>query len=134
MGKMLRDFGRCFKEYIDYIIKVPFGELVFHFFELLIIILMALFTYVPMYLIQDVVLNLIRIFSENLSEVFLDVYAFVFSVIEILIALFAFLYLFYKRYESLKKDKAEGKIENKKEDKKKVPEKNKVDLPKLKDE
>ena len=133
MFKVLSDFGHNFKDYINHIMKVSFGELVFHFFELLIIILLSLFTYVPMYLIQDLGLNILHLGSSSLSDTVLNVYNLVFSIIEILIALFVFIYLFNKRYEDLKN-------ENKQEDKKKNDDKSKnkktdnVDLPKMKDE
>ena len=131
MLKLLKDFGKSFKDYIDHVMKVSFGELIFHFFELLIIILIALFTYVPMYLLQDVGLNVLRL-GGNINEIVLRVYNLTFSIVEILIALFAFIYLFNKRYEDLKNEEKQDK--NKKSNEKVKNKKDSdMDLPKMKD-
>ena len=133
MLKLLKDFGKSFKDYIDYVMKVSFGELVFHFFELLILILIALFTYVPMYLIQDLGLNVLHLGGQTINEVVLHVYNLTFSIIEILIALFAFIYLFNKRYEDIKNEEKQDKSKKQAEKVKNKKDTN-MDLPKMKDE
>jgi hypothetical protein len=133
MFKLLKDFGKSFKDYIDHVMKVSFGELVFHFFELLIIIFISLFTYVPMYLLQDVGLNILRLGGNEINETVLHVYNLTFSIVEILIALFAFIYLFNKRYEDLKNEEKQDKSKKQTEKVKGKKDAN-MDLPKMKDE
>ena len=135
MLKLFTDFGHNLKDYINHIMKVSFGELIFHFFELLILILIALFTYVPLYLVQDLVLSLLRVFATNFSDTFIDIYNFVFGLIEFIIAFFAFLYMFNKRYEDIKNGPKESKDnKDKNVSKNNKPKKEEVELPKMKDE
>ena len=127
MVSLLKSFGKSFKDYIDYIVKVSFGELIFHFFELLILILIALFVYVPLSVLEDVIWSLISLFNTDFSGVFTVVC----NVINALVALFAFIYVFNKRYEDIKNaPKGEKKEKVKEKDSKKQD----VELPKMKDE
>jgi len=127
MVSLLKNFGKSFKDYIDYIVKVSFGELIFHFFELLILILIALFVYIPLSVLEDVIWSLISLFNTDFSGVFTVVC----NVINALVALFAFIYVFNKRYEDIKNaPKGEKKEKVKEKDSKKQD----VELPKMKDE
>ena len=135
MFKMLKDFGHTFKKYFDYIMKVSFGELIFHFFELLIIVIISSLIYVPLTAIEDIVWNFVATFTDNISDTFSKGFHLVFLIITFLLAFIAFMYMFTRRYEDIKNAPLkEKKAKDKEEEKKEQKEVEQVDLPKVKDE
>lgn len=102
MREKLSDFVKNIKQYFNYIMKMGFGDLFVQFLELIILILISLFVYIPVEMVHDVLLNMLSIFG-NLSVVLLVILNFIFSLASALLAAYVFIHLFNKRYEDLEK-------------------------------
>ena len=120
--KLMKNFGSNVKKYVDYIMKLGFGELFIQFLILVIILVLACFVYVPVGLVQDLIWNIVNI-AGNMSVIVFNVYNVIFGVISFILAALAFMYLFNKRYDDVQKEIKEQK--NKKEV-------GNIDLPKMK--
>ena len=110
--KLMKNFGSNVKKYVDYIMKLGFGELFIQFLILVIILVLACFVYVPVGLVQDLIWNIVNI-AGNMSVIVFNVYNVIFGVISFILAALAFMYLFNKRYDDVQKEIKEQK--NKKE-------------------
>ncbi len=120
--KMMKDFGGNVKKYIDYIMKLGFGELFIQFLILVIILVLACFVYVPVGLVQDLLWSIVNIMG-NIPVIVFSIYNIVFSLLSFVLAALAFMYLFNKRYSDVEKEIKEQK--DKKEGKS-------IELPKMK--
>ena len=121
------DFGKNFKFYIDYILKLNFGELLVHFIEFVLVVLGALIVYIPIYLVKDLMYTIFSLFGEY-STIINLVFNILFNIIALVLCILAFLYLFNKRYEDL-----QNEIKQKEENKRKEKSKESIsdlDLPK----
>jgi len=122
MKTMLKDFLKNLKNYINYIMKLGFGELFVQFLILLIIVVISCFIYIPIQLIQDLLLSLIVLFVDG-NSVVISVYNILFKVISTACILLCFVYLFNKRYSDVEKEIKEKKNKPVGED---------IELPKMK--
>ncbi len=120
--KMMKDFGGNVKKYIDYIMKLGFGDLFIQFLILVIILVLACFVYVPVGLVQDLLWSIVNIMG-NIPVIVFSIYNIVFSLLSFVLAALAFMYLFNKRYSDVEKEIKEQK--DKKEGKS-------IELPKMK--
>ena len=120
--KMMKDFGGNVKKYIDYIMKLGFGDLFIQFLILVIILVLACFVYVPVGLVQDLIWSIVNIMG-NIPVIVFSIYNIVFSLLSFVLAALAFMYLFNKRYSDVEKEIKEQK--DKKEGKS-------IELPKMK--
>ena len=106
---MFKDFFKNLKNYLSYIMKVGFGELFIQFLTLVIILLISLFVYIPLGLIQDLVVTFFSTIGLTLGETGYLVLNLIFKSVELVIAICCFVYLFNKRYEDFKKSEEEKK-------------------------
>lgn len=120
--KMVKDFGGNVKKYIDYIMKLGFGDLFIQFLILVIILILACFVYVPIGLVQDLLWSIVNIMG-NIPTIVFNIYNILFGLISFVLAALAFMYLFNKRYDDVQNEIKEQK------DKK---EGNNIELPKMK--
>ena len=101
---MFKDFFSNLKTYLSYIMKLGFGELFIQFITLVIIVLIACFIYIPVGLVQDLVLTFLSTFGIVLGDFAYAFLNLVFKIIAALIAVWVFVYLFNKRYENIKQE------------------------------
>lgn len=104
MKKNIKEFGSNLKKYIDHIMKLGFGELFFHFVELVIVVLIACFVYIPIGLIQDLLFSVLGIVTDVPTTIGLIINL-IFSILSAVLAASAFMYMFNRRYEDLKNGK-----------------------------
>lgn len=103
MGKLVKSFFKNLKDYLSYIMKVGFGELFIQFLTLVIILLLSCFIYVPIGLIEDIIISAMNFLGQVVSENTYQVLDLVFKIISFICAMFAFMYLFNKRYNDVQK-------------------------------
>lgn len=101
---MFKDFFKNLKNYLSYIMKVGFGELFIQFITLVIIVLIACFIYIPVSLVQDLVLTFLSTFGIVLGDFGYSLLTLIFKIVSAIIATLTFIYLFNKRYEDIKKE------------------------------
>ena len=100
---MLKDFLKNLKNYFSYIMKLGFGELFVQFLILLVIVVISCFIYIPIQLIQDLLLSILVLFIDGNSAV-IPVYNVIFKVISTVCIFLGFIYLFNKRYDDVEKE------------------------------
>lgn len=131
---MFKDFFKNFKAYIDYLMTVEFKELLGNVGILFCIIMLSLFTFLPVSIIQDFVKSIILTIIDAFEGSQGDIFNIVFYAIGIITSFLSFVYLFNKRFEDLEtfKDQIKKKKTSttRKEDGKKDDD---LDLPKEKD-
>lgn len=103
MGNLVKSFFKNLKDYLSYIMKVGFGELFVQFLTLVIILLLSCFIYVPIGLIEDIIISAMNFLGQVVSENTYQVLDLVFKIISFICAMFAFMYLFNKRYNDVQK-------------------------------
>lgn len=107
MKETIKNFPTVLKKYIDAIMKMNFGELMIHFFELLILLVIASFLYIPIGLLKDILFTVFTFFTFEASEALNVVVDLIIKVLSFLFSACCFIYMFTKRYEELKKEKRE---------------------------
>lgn len=105
MKETVKNFPSVLKQYIDAIMKMNFGELLLHFIELLILLLIASFLYIPIGLLKDMLFSIFAFFTFSASDTLNLVVDLIIKVCSFIASLYCFLYMFTKRYEELKKEK-----------------------------
>lgn len=103
MGKLVKSFFKNLKDYLSYIMKVGFGELFIQFLTLVIILLLSCFIYVPIGLIEDIIISAMSFLGQVVSENTYQVLDLIFKIISFICAMFAFMYLFNKKYNDVQK-------------------------------
>ena len=129
MKEMFKNFGKNFKEYISYLMKVGFKELFINVLILFCIIVLATFVYIPVGLVEQLIFDFLKIFG-TMPIVVSNIYHWVFQLISFILAIFAFVYLFNLRFKDVKEKGIDTKVEINKKGEEKVT----LDLPKKKDE
>ena len=129
MKEMFKDFGKNFKEYISYLMKVGFKDLFINVLILFCIIVLATFVYIPVGLVEQLIFDFLKIFG-TMPIVVSNIYHWVFQLISFILAVFAFIYLFNLRFKDVKEKGIDTKVEITKKGEEKVT----LDLPKKKDE
>ena len=129
MKEMFKNFGKNFKEYISYLMKVGFKELFINVLILFCIIVLATFVYIPVGLVEQLIFDFLKIFG-TMPIVVSNIYHWVFQLISFILAIFAFIYLFNLRFKDVKEKGIDTKVEINKKGEEKVT----LDLPKKKDE
>ena len=124
--EMFKDFGKNFKFYIDYILKLDFGELLIKFFELVIVVLLALIMYIPVYLIREFIYSVLSLLG-NYSVYVNLVIDILINGCALVVCILCFIYFFNRRFEDLQKEIKNKEEITRKEKTKKVEEE--LDLP-----
>lgn len=133
---MFKNFFKNFKAYIDYLMTVEFKELFANVGVLFCIIMLSLFTFLPISIIQDfvksIILTIINAFEGSQG----DIFNIIFYAIGIFASFLAFIYLFNKRFEDLEafKDQVRKKKTTSKSKKDNDKDDVELDLPKEKND
>ncbi len=109
----LKKFLKVGKNYIDYIMKLGFSELLVNFIELIILVAISLLVMFPVSAVKVILYSFVSLFTKTNQMVYL-IYNIVFLIINAVISLALFIYMFNKRYEdieSIRNRKRETKIE-----------------------
>ena len=109
----LKKFLKVGKNYIDYIMKLGFSELLVNFIELIILVAISLLVMFPVSAVKVILYSFVSLFTKTNQTVYL-IYNIVFLIINSVISLALFIYMFNKRYEdieSIRNRKRETKIE-----------------------
>lgn len=104
MKQIIKNFPGTLKKYIDAIMKMNFGELLVHFFELLILLLIAAFLYVPIGLLKEILFSIFVFFSFQAGDTLNNVVDLIINLFSFVAFFFAFIYMFTKRYEDLRRE------------------------------
>ena len=121
MLKTIKEFPGVLKKYIDAIMKMTFGELLVHFFELLILLLIASFLYIPIGLLKDLLFSIFVFFSFQAGDTLNNIVDLIIKVCSFIAFFLVFVYMFTKRYEALRKE------QEKEENPVQIPEENKME-------
>ena len=130
MKKMLIDFKKNLKQYIDYLMSVDFGELFINVLILICILLLSTFLFVPVGMIESIIRDFINLFGD-LPNLFYSIYSWLFTVISTIISALAFVYMFNKRFEDIETFKIQMKEKPEEKEIKKDKEEE-LELPKAK--
>lgn len=132
---MFKNFLKNFKAYIDYLMTVEFKELFLNVGVLFCIIMLSLFTFFPVSIIQDLVKSIILTIINAFEGSQGDIFNIVFYVIGIVLSFISFMYLFNMRFEDLEafKDQVKKNKSNSKSKKDNDKKDDDLDLPKEKD-
>ena len=130
MKKMLIDFKKNLKQYIDYLMSVDFGELFINVLILICILLLSTFLFVPVGMIESIIRDFINLFGD-LPNLFHSIYSWLFTVISTIISALAFVYMFNKRFEDIEAFKKQMKEKPEEKEIKKDKEEE-LELPKAK--
>lgn len=114
-GKLIKSFLKNLKDYLGYLMKVGFGELLIQFLTLVIILLLSCFVYVPIGLIEDIIISAMGFLGQVVNDNTYLILDLVFKIISFICAMFAFIYLFNKRYDDIEKMKNDLKNKDIKE-------------------
>jgi len=123
--KLIKDFGKNLKDYVQYLMKVDFKELFVNTVILLCIVLLSTFVYMPISIIRDLISDLVKIFF-TVPVIVTSIYTWVVSLISFILCLIAFMYLFNMRFADVLRAKEE------KEGKKIIVKGDELELPKEK--
>lgn len=126
---IIKNFFPTLKKYVDYLMNVGYKDLFINTIIIFCLILLAAFVYVPVGLLQDLILTTIQLFI-NLSGIFSKIYFWLFHVLSAVCAVLVFMWLFNRRFEDVEKQNQEK--EDKKVTKDKVNSDDNFDLPKAK--
>lgn len=133
---MIKEFLKNLKQYLNYLMKVGFGDLFIQFIILVIILVLACFVCVPISLIQDIVVSFMDFGGQAISDGLYNSINLVFKIINFVVVMAAFMYLFNKRYDDVKKMeedlKKQEKVKKKTDNDVKKQKPEDIDLPKEK--
>lgn len=139
MKNMFKKFIENGKKYVDYIMKVNFGELFVNVVVLLCLLLLSALAFVPIELVRDIIRSLIVIYVQFDGTISL-LFNWVFYVFSSIMFFISFMFLFNKRFEDLdafKKqasgEESKAKREALKQEEKSSKEDEDLDLPKPKE-
>lgn len=132
MGKLIKTFLKNLKDYLSYLMKVGFGDLLIQFLTLVIILLLSCFIYVPIGLIEDIIISAMGFLGQVVNDKTYQILDLVFKIISFIFAMFAFMYLFNKRYDDIQKLKNDLKYKGNKQNNNKKREVVDIELPKEK--
>lgn len=134
----MKKFLKNLKQYVNYIMKVNFKDLLVNVVILGCIVLLSILIYLPVGLIEDLIRSFIVVWMpfEGTPAV---LFTWTFSLISFICAVITFIYLFNKRFDDIEafKDQVSNpkKSIDKEMDKTKVKvEEEEIDLPKEKDD
>ena len=129
--ELCKEFFKNLKEYVAYLMKVDFKELFVNTVILICILALATFVYLPVSLVDDLILSLLTIFIK-FSATLAAIYHWIFKLISFVLSVLAFMYLFNMRFKDVKEKGLENKVEIK--PKKDDAPKTELDLPKKKED
>lgn len=134
----MKNFLRNLKQYINYIMKVNFKDLLVNVVILGCIVLLSVLVYLPVGLIEDLIRSFIVVWMpfEGIPAV---LFTWTFSLISFICAVISFIYLFNKRFDDIEAFKDQVSNPNKSIKKeifnsKKVSEEEDIELPKEKND
>ncbi len=119
----IKKFGKVVKNYINYIMKLGFKDLLVNFIELIILVVIAALLLFPVDVVKELLFKIITAFTQVSNGVY-KFYDIIFTVIEAAVCFCFFIYMFNKRYEDI------DKIRRRKEDNKPNQEVEKTDFQK----
>ena len=119
----IKKFGKVVKNYINYIMKLGFKDLLVNFIELIILVVIAALLLFPVDVVKELLFKIITAFIQVSNGVY-KFYDIIFTVIEAAVCFCFFIYMFNKRYEDI------DKIRRRKEDSKPNQEVEKTDFQK----
>ena len=119
----IKKFGKVVKNYINYIMKLGFKDLLVNFIELIILVVIAALLLFPVDVVKELLFKIITAFIQVSNGVY-KFYDIIFTVIEAAVCFCFFIYMFNKRYEDI------DKIRRRKEDSKPNQEVEKTDFKK----
>ena len=119
----IKKFGKVVKNYINYIMKLGFKDLLVNFIELIILVVIAALLLFPVDVVKELLFKIITAFTQVSNGVY-KFYDIIFTVIEAAVCFCFFIYMFNKRYEDI------DKIRRRKEDSKPNQEVEKTDFQK----
>lgn len=133
----MKKFLKNLKQYVNYIMKVNFKDLLVNVVILGCIVLLSVLVYLPVGLIEDLIRSFIVIWMpfEGVPAI---LFTWTFSLISFICAVIAFIFLFNKRFEDIEAFKEQVSSPNKSVSKKMIEsnvidEDDKIELPKEKD-
>ena len=129
--ELCKEFFKNLKEYVAYLMKVDFKELFVNTVILICILALATFVYLPVSLVDDLILSLLTIFIQ-FSATLAAIYHWIFKLISFVLSVLAFMYLFNMRFKDVKEKGLENKVEIK--PKNGDAPKTELDLPKKKED
>lgn len=134
----MKNFLKNLKQYINYIMKVNFKDLLVNVVILGCIVLLSILIYLPVGLIEDLIRSFIVIWMpfEGTPAV---LFTWTFSLISFICAVIAFIYLFNKRFADIEafKDQVSNpkkSIQNEIDKPRAMVEEEEIELPKEKDD
>ena len=98
---LFKEFFKCLREYVQYLMKVNFKDLFINTVILVCILVLSSFVYLPVSLVDDLIYSFITIFVE-LPIIVSSIYHWIFSLISLFLAVLAFMYLFNLRFKDVK--------------------------------
>lgn len=107
----IKKFGKVVKNYINYIMKLGFKDLLVNFIELIILVVIAALLLFPVDVVKELLFKIITAFTQVSNGVY-KFYDIIFTVIEAAVCFCFFIYMFNKRYEDI--DKIRRRIEDSK--------------------
>lgn len=137
--KFLKDFVHNFKNYLKYLMRVGFKELLINVLLLICILLLACLVYVPIGVLQELIRSFIVIYA-TFEGTGAQLFYWFFSFISAVCAFLVFIYLFNLRFQDIEAFKEQmqndsGKKDNNKNVSKEEPQKGEEEeivLPKAK--
>ena len=108
MGNFIKSFFKNLKDYLSYIMKVGFGDLLIQFISLLILLLLSCFICVPIGLIQDIVISAVSL-GNAVGDKTYNLIDLAFKIINFVSVMICFMCLFNKKYDNVQKMKDELK-------------------------
>ena len=99
--ELCKEFFKNLKEYVAYLMKVDFKELFVNTVILICILALATFVYLPVSLVDDLILSLLTIFIQ-FSATLAAIYHWIFKLISFVLSVLAFMYLFNMRFKDVK--------------------------------
>lgn len=133
---MIKEFIKNLKEYVDYLMKVNFKDLLINTIILICILLLAAFAYIPASILRDIIRSFITAFT-SFNGVTSMLFECLFKIVGYGCCIWAFMYLFNKRFDDIKAFEEQVKGEEPKKvvvnkNKTKATEVEEIELPKAK--
>ena len=116
--KKIKEFGKNFKSYVDYLMTVNFKELLVNVLILICIIILSLFVFIPVGIVQELIRSFIVVYA-SFSDLGLQIFNWIFLLISVICSVLLFGYLFNRRFSDIEKFKEQVKESLVKKDNKK---------------
>lgn len=107
----IKKFLQVLKNYLNYVMKASFKDLLIYFLELMILVVISLLLLFPIEVIRSFLYQLILLFS-NPQATFYQIYNIIMYLVGAFVSFCFFIYMFNKRYEDIEKirSKSEDRV------------------------